>query len=286
VVIGVKHRRSVRIGIDADGVTVIGRRGRHTTEEVHPAVGADRVDAVLRTALRSSVALRAGAPCDLTIVWDPARILLRVEPHPVRADSTIASLQDRLTTIDPEATVAIVDLPPGDESVLCVMVPTVDVERLATALHVSRVEGRATLDLGVLVRARGVLARVSPHVEGRRGAIVDVSASIVVVMAFDGTVLRSVQVAPRADVRGQVVRMLAAALERPVAGVGRAWLSIHADPRESVDLRRACAAALPPDAAIDLLRHGAAGSPVTARTSRRSRRPRARPTTVGPGASR
>lgn len=261
-----RRRRTVRIRLDATSATVEGRRGHRVVVEHHGGADATSPAHVLRQVLRASDLLRPGRRCDLRISWEPTQLLLRIEPLVfARRDRTdIASsrggpevtsaLQQDLERLDPDATVALVDLRPATDACLAVMVRTVDVDGIAAALCMSRVEGRARLDVAVLVRARAVLQRVSTHVEGRRGFVVDVTASNIIVLALDSGAVAAVRAAVRCDAPTQVSRMLAGLIADLTPLQPRPWLSIHSSTDDGDDLRAACRAALPGGAAIDLLR--------------------------------
>jgi hypothetical protein len=274
VIESLQPRRTVHIRLDATSATVQGRRGRRALVEHHAAADATSPALVLRQVLHASDLLRPGRPCDLWIAWEPTQLLLRLESGALgrhgRTDVPSTScgaeddegLQQELERLDPDATVALVDLRPATDACLSVMVPTVDVDGIAAALRMSRVEGRARLDVAVLVRTRAVLQRVATHVEGRRGFVVDVTASNVVLLALHCGAVEAVRAAARCDAPSQVSRMLAGLVADLTPLQPRPWLSIHADRDDADDLRAACRAALPGGTAIDLLRSSVTGGMV------------------------
>jgi hypothetical protein len=266
VIDSLQRRRTVHIRLDATSATVHGRRGRRVVVEHHGDADATSPAHMLRQVLRASDLLRPGRPCDLRIAWEPTQLLLRIERralgHNDRTDvssapggpEAVPALQQELERLDPDATVALVDLRPTTDACLSVMVRTVDVDGIAAALRMSRVEGRARLDVAVLVRTRAVLQRVSTHIEGRRGFVVDVTASNVIVLALDRSTVEAVRAAARRDAPSQVSRMFADLVADLTPLQPRPWLSIHAGRDDADDLRAACRAALPGRTAIDLLR--------------------------------
>lgn len=273
-----RRGRTVHIRLDATSATVRGRRGRRVVVEHHAAVDAEGPGVVLRQVLRSSDLLRPGRPCDLRIAWEPSQLLLRLEPRADVSSATsgrevTSSLQQGLEQLDPDATVALVALRPATDAYLSVMVRTVDVDGIAAALRMSRVEGMARLDIAVLERTRTVLQRVSTHAEGRRGFVVDVSATNVVVLALQHEDVGAVRAAARCDAPSQVSRMLAGLVAGLTPTEPRPWLSIHASRDEADDVRAACRAVLPAGTALDLLRSSvtqgvARPAAVTARDAR------------------
>jgi leader peptidase (prepilin peptidase) / N-methyltransferase len=266
-----RRRRVVDVHLGATSATVVGRRGRRRVVEQHRiGIGGDgegegegegegaaesSAGLLLRSALRASRLLRPGSPCDLRIVWDPQRLLLRLErPQGVSSSAAGAEVGQVLEKLAPGSIVAFVPLPPGQDVHLSVMVPSAEVDRIAVALRSSRVVGHARLDVGVLSRARAVLERVAADVEGRPGFIVDVSPSNVVLLGLQGTEVTALRSSPRSRPAAQVGRMLTELVIDAARTPSRPWLCIHSADEELADVRAACRAALPPGVVVDLLR--------------------------------
>lgn len=262
-------RRRVVLTLSADSVVVEGhRRGRRVRERFdleHAGDAAVR----LRQVLRTSRMLQAGGRCDLRIVWDPARLLVRM--------STVQ--QGGLSDLDPDSLAVRVALDTGGGSGLDVVVRRQEVDDIAAALGSARIEGRASLDIGLLARTRRAVRSASDAIAGRSGLVIDVTAETVCVLRLRGGSVLDVRCAARTDVGAQVASMIAALTtsspaDSEVVGedspgdASRPWFWLDVPAAEVEGLRHACRATLRAGAAADL---AIARADASARSSERRR---------------
>jgi hypothetical protein len=145
------------------------------------------------------------------------------------------------------------------------MIRSTDVDEVVASLERSRLEGIVRLDIGVIARARSVLARVGSAAAGRVGFVVDVTASTVTIFVIADGRLVDVRSAAAVDPASQVRDMVTTlgALEEVQARVPaalrrssehRPWFSIHVPAPAVESVRAACGSVLPRAMTADVLR--------------------------------
>ncbi len=245
--------RTVVLTLDGDHALVEGRRRRRRVREPYTVEHARDTGLLLRQVLETSSLLRPGGRCDLRLVWDPARLLLRMS-HTGAVD---------LGGLDPDCIAVRVVLDDPSGRALDVAVPRRDVEDIVAALDGARLEGRARLDIGVLVRTRRIVSAIAADVEGRCGMVVDVTSSAVSVLRLRGSTVVDVRCATRSRLRDQIASMVTALATTSPTGVGgwceaedasarRPWFWIDAPDEDVAIVRRACQRLLPAATSADL----------------------------------
>jgi hypothetical protein len=258
-------RRQVIIALDGTSAVVTGRRGHRRVQETYGQGLGSSSGLLLRHVLRSSPLLRSGGRCDVRVEWDPVDLLVRmavddlsraVTPEVAQPDLGIAEL-------DPDRLAVRVSLDIEGTRALEAVVARFDVDELAGAFDVARTEGRASLDLGVLARARRTLGRVRDDITGRRGFVVDVTSSMVCVLLVEDVHVRDIRTATKVDAAPQALRMMTSMIGarrvaepmgpgRGVSVHARTWFCVHA-PHDSIDeLRVACRTILSPATSADV----------------------------------
>jgi hypothetical protein len=210
--------------------------------------GTDRADLVA-AAVRGARCLRTLRRVDLRIVLETSEVLLRARPEPtVRRSGDVA---DGLTVLR---------VPTGPSGgVLEVAVPSELLTEVAEGVRSRRCWGPARMELGVLARTAAVLRSAGPALGHRPGAVLDVTRAAVTVLELDGVEVVGARAMPATDVRAALAAVLPilrgrlAAVGGP-AGADRPWLHLAVPPALASGVRDACAAALPPGSAVDVLR--------------------------------
>ncbi len=233
--------RTVVLTLDGDSAIVEGRRGRRRLREHHTCDHSSDSAVVLQHVLRSSPMLRIGRRCDLRLIWDPVRLLVRMS-HVEQA---------HLSALDPDCMAVSVELDVQAGRTLDVVVRRRDVDDIALALDSARIDGRARLDVGVLARTRRLIASEADVIEGRCGMVIDVATTTVCVLRLLGTTVLDVRCAARLESARQAAAMILALATTTPAGVEGwcagadegahpPWFWIHAPESDRAVIRDAC----------------------------------------------
>jgi hypothetical protein len=189
--------------------------------------------------------LRIGKRCDLRLIWDPARLLVRMS-HAEQVD---------LSALDPDGMAVSVALDVQAGRAIDVVVRRRDVDEIAAALDSARIDGRARLDIGVLARTRRLLASEADVVHGRCGMVIDVSTTTVCVLRLVGTTVLDVQCAARLESARQAAAMIVALATTVPAGEAGwcdgadavaqlSWFWVDAPESDRAVIRDACRSVL------------------------------------------
>jgi hypothetical protein len=196
--------------------------------------------------------LRTGKRCDLRIIWDPARLLVRMS-HAEQLD---------LSALDPDGMAVSVALDVQAGRAIDVVVRRRDVDDIAAALDSARIEGRARLDIGVLARTRRLLASEADVIHGRCGMVIDIATSTVCVLRLVGTTVLDVRCAARLGSARQAAAMIVALATTAPAGVEGwcdgadavahlPWFWVDAPESDHAVFRDACRSVIPSGARAD-----------------------------------
>jgi hypothetical protein len=258
-----RRTRTIVLTLDGGTATVQEHRGGRAIREQHTLDEGSAPGALVRHVLRASRLLRFGRRCDLRLVWDPERLLLRRAATPqVDAASVRRHRHEGLGDIDPDGVTVRVAVDPPSEAAIEAFVRRRDVEGIAGALSSARVEGRASLDIGVLARTRHLIASVGRDLAGRDGIVVDITSSTVSVLSLEGGIVRDVRSAARTDDAHQVSAMLealAVATPRTAGAPGeghrdpsRRWFWVHVPSDHVESVRQACRGVIPKGMSADI----------------------------------
>jgi hypothetical protein len=245
--------RTVVLTLDGDSAIVEGRRGRRRRREHHTCEYSSDPAVVLRHVLRSSPMLRTGKRCDLRLIWDPARLLVRMSP----------AEQVDLSALDPDGMALSVALDAQADRAIDVVVRRRDVDGIAAALDSARIDGRARLDVGVLARTRRLIASEAGDIDGRCGMVIDVATTTVCVLRLVGTTVLDVRCSARLESARQAAAMIVALATTTPAGVEGwcdnadaaahpPWFWIDAPESDHAIIRDACRSVLTAGARADL----------------------------------
>ncbi len=245
--------RTVVLTLDGDSAIVEGRRGRGRLREHHTCENSSEPAVVLRHVLRRSPMLRTGKRCDLRLIWDPARLLVRMS-HAEQVD---------LSVLDPAGMAVSVALDAEAGRAIDVVVRRRDVDDIAAALESARIDGRARLDIGVLARTRRLIASEADVIHGRCGMVIDVSTTTVCVLRFVGTTVLDVRCAARIESARQASAMILGLATTAPAGVEGwcdgadvdahlPWFWVDAPESDRAVIRDACRSVLTSGARADL----------------------------------
>jgi hypothetical protein len=245
--------RSVVLTLDGDRAIVEGWRGRGRFREYHTCENSSEPAVVLRHVLRTSPMLRTGKRCDLRLIWDPARLLVRMSN----------AEQVDLSALDPDGVTVSVALDAQADRTIDAVVRRRDVDDIAAALESARTDGRARLDIGMLARTRRLIASEKDVIDGRCGMVIDVATTTVCVLRLVGTTVLDVRCAARIESARQASAMilaLAAATPAGVegwcagtdAGAHPPWFWVDAPESDRAVIRDACRSVLTSGVRADL----------------------------------